>query len=37
MFAWTGAELVLLALLGTCGAYFGYAAANSCLPVELKE
>ena len=37
IFAWTGAELVLLALLGICGAYFGYALANSCLPDELKE
>ena len=37
MFAWTGAELVFLGLLGVCGAYFGYALANSCLPVELKE
>ncbi|PLT17282.1 MULTISPECIES: hypothetical protein [Ralstonia] len=37
MYAWTGAELVFLALLGVCGAYFGYALANCCLPAELKE
>ncbi|MDY7507960.1 hypothetical protein [Ralstonia wenshanensis] len=37
IFAWTGAELVLLALLGICGAYFGYALANSCLPDELRK